>query len=164
MNKAIGLVTTLLLCSSLVHAIEPGDAAPGFELPRLAGNGTAALGDYAGKVVYVDFWASWCAPCRESLPLMNQLRATLLDRGFEVLAVNVDEDADEGRRFLETYAVDYTVLSDQAASVAAAYGLVTMPTSFLVDKNGIVVYVHKGFKAADVARIRKLIEDELDGN
>ena len=163
MKKAISLVT-MMTFSMLVHATERGDVAPGFELPRLSGSGTVTLSDFAGKVVFIDFWASWCAPCRDSLPLLDRLHASLAARGFAVLAVNIDEDIDAGRRFLETYAVGYTVLSDQAGRVAASYDLVTMPTSFLVDRNGIVRYVHQGFRTADIDGIRRRVEHELEVN
>ena len=159
MNKLI-ILATISFCV-LAYATERGDAAPDFELPELSGNGTVVLADYAGKVVLIDFWASWCAPCRDSLPLLARLHATLADRGFEVLAVNLDEDPDDARRFLLTYPVGYTVLSDQAGHVAESYGLKTMPTSFLVDRRGIVRYVHEGFHATDIEKIRSQILSAL---
>ncbi len=161
MNKLIILLVTISVCAP-AYPTERGDVAPGFESPELFGNGTVALADYAGKVVFIDFWASWCAPCRDSLPLLSRLHATLVDRGFEVLAINIDEDLDDATRFLETYPVGYTVLSDRAGRVAKAYGLAIMPTSFLVDRRGIVRYVHKGFDAADIEKIRAQIVRELE--
>ena len=151
--KKLIILTAILLCAP-AYPTERGDVAPSFESPELFDNGTVALADYAGKVVLIDFWASWCAPCRDSLPLLSRLHAALVDRGFEVLAINIDEDLDDGRRFLTTYPVGYTVLSDQAGGVAKSYGLTTMPTSFLVDRRGIVRYVHKGFDAGDIEKIR----------
>ena len=175
MTKLIILTTMVATISfyASAYATERGDVAPGFELPALSGDRLSddrlsdrivALADYAGKVVYIDFWAAWCAPCRDALPLLDQLHRTLVDRDFEVLAVNLDEDPGDGSRFLVTYPVGYTVLSDPTGRVAKRYSLKTMPTSFLVDRSGVVRYVHKGFHAADIEKIRSRILRELEAD
>ncbi len=81
-------------------ALEPGDAAPAFTAPALDGSQDVSLADHRGKVVYLDFWASWCAPCLQSLPQLQTLQRELGDEGFQVVAVNVDQDPDKGRRLL----------------------------------------------------------------
>lgn len=171
MTKLIILTTMMAMISfcASAYATERGDVAPGFELPALSGDRPSgdrmvALADYAGKVIYIDFWAAWCAPCRDALPLLDRLHRTLVDRDFEVLAVNLDEDPGDGRRFLVTYPVGYTVLSDPTGRVAKRYSLKTMPTSFLVDRSGVVRYVHKGFHAADIEKIRSWILRELEAD
>ena len=107
----------LLLISAAMSAVEIGESAPAFKLETLGGAATRALTDYHGKIVLLDFWASWCGPCRKSLPSYNQMYAELGDQNFEIIAINIDEDPTDGLLFLERYAVDYLVLKDPGASV-----------------------------------------------
>ncbi|ASP39419.1 redoxin [Bacterioplanes sanyensis] len=148
----------------LLMVISPAwaeQAAPDFTLPNLNGDGQVSLQQYRGKVVYVDFWASWCGPCRKSLPLLNELRNELQAQGFEVLAINLDDDAGDGLRFLERYPVDYPTLHDNNGDTPQRYGVRGMPTSYLIDRQGQLVAVHEGFKPSDMEKIRKKILDQL---
>jgi len=158
--KSLAIVG-LSLCLS-AQAADSGDIAPSFVLPDIRGTASVSLTDYAGKVVYLDFWASWCTPCRQSLPLLSALHVDLTNRGFEVLAIDIDEDPDDGRRFIETYPVGYTVLSDPDGRVAKRYAVRTMPSSFLIDRSGVVHSVHVGFKEKDMVHIRAQIESLLE--
>ncbi|RMF16812.1 MAG: TlpA family protein disulfide reductase [Gammaproteobacteria bacterium] len=133
------------------------DVAPDFNLPGLYGD-RVKLADYRGQVVYVDFWASWCGPCRKALPELNALRQELRQQGdFEVLAINLDEDPQDALRFLKKYPVEYPVASDKNATLPPKYGLVGMPTSYLVDQKGNIVAVHQGFKEANIEHIRDAV-------
>lgn len=143
-------------------AVETGTAAPDFTLPPLRatdGSTDISLADFRGKVVYVDFWASWCAPCIVSIPLLNELRNRYVAEGkpFEVLAVNVDSEPEDGIDFLLDQPVDYVVVSDPAGKTPALYQVPGMPTSYLVDATGQVRLVHEGFKRSDI----ELIEAEV---
>jgi thiol-disulfide isomerase/thioredoxin len=156
----------LTLCTSLAQALEVGDAAPDFTLPGLRAEQSAPLELAAlhGKVVYVDFWASWCAPCRISMPLLEELRTRLQGEGaaFEVVAVNVDEDLADGRDFLLDTPVTYPVVSDPAGATPAAYELGGMPTGFLLDQDGKIRLIHQGFKRGDIAPLEQAIRALLN--
>jgi len=146
----------ILMClSTSVFAVSQGDMAPNFKLKNLETGKIESLKKYRGKVVYLDFWASWCGPCRTSLPLLNNLRAELKRKGFEVIAVNLDENLGDAKKFLKTFPVTYPVLLDPKGRVPAKYGLPGMPTSYLIDRKGRIQKVHVGFKETDLKDIRK---------
>ena len=136
--------------------------APGFELPVLGGETTKSLSASHGKVRYIDFWASWCPPCRVSVPEIVALQRDLGGSRFEVIAINVDERLDDALRFLEHYPMNYDVLSDPQGATAAAYALPGMPTSFVVDPEGRVTLVHVGFRRGDMQAIRAHIVELLE--
>ena len=151
----------LLLFSHISLAVQAGDEAPDFRLPLLTQQGQLSLSSQKGKVVYVDFWASWCGPCRKSLPLLNELRNELKGKGFEVVAINLDEDIRDGRAFLKEFPVSYPTLYDGAGKTPELYGVRGMPTSYLIDKQGRVQVVHQGFKPADITKIRAQVSQLL---
>ena len=165
------LKTLLLYCllsMTQVFALEPGDVAPAFSLPGLRGeDGTSTtLADYRGKVVYVDFWASWCPPCLVSIPLLNELRNRYVNAGedFEIVAINLDSDPEDGIDFLLDDPVQYRVLSDPEGATPASYEVKGMPTSYLLDKTGTIRLVHEGFKRSDIDMIEAQVELLLEEN
>jgi peroxiredoxin len=149
----------LVLCAStLVHAVDIGRPAPAFQLPVFgAKDRHLALNDVRGKVVLLDFWASWCGPCRQSFPLYEKLRAEMPAADFTLLAINLDEMTDAPQTFLSEHPVQYTSLADPAGEVAKAYGLLGMPSSYVIDRDGIVRARHIGFKPDDIEPLRKEI-------
>ena len=160
---ALLLLLTLSLSSSAVvfaapPALVAGAAAPAFQLP--ARSGTAALDSLRGDVVLVDFWASWCGPCRQSFPWLAELQKRLQSRGLRVVAVNLDKSRAAADQFLARYEVPFTVAFDPAGATAERYGVRAMPTSVLVDRAGRVVRVHAGFEAARAADWAAAIEAE----
>jgi thiol-disulfide isomerase/thioredoxin len=144
-------------------AVAVGDSAPPVALPLLAAGstGTGSLAALRGKVVYLDFWASWCGPCRVSFPQLEQLRQELGSRGFEVLAVNVDEVEPDALRFLEELPVSYPVVRDGSGATPAAYGILGMPTGYLIDRDGVVRLVHQGYRKSDGEALRASILELL---
>ena len=151
------LVASLGLAFRSAAGLEAGDEAPQFSGRPLEGSEPISLSAHRGKVVYVDFWASWCPPCRRSLPLIDSLRTEFPSGSFQVLAVNVDRDPRDGRRFLEQHPVGYPSIADPEGRLPEAFGLETMPTSYLIDSRGIVRYVHRGFRKGDVKTLRREI-------
>ena len=160
--RALTLTLTLyLLFTGTALAVSEGDVAPDFALPVLGGESTRFLSASHGKVRYLDFWASWCPPCRVSVPDIVALQEEFGGDHFEVLAINVDERQDDAMRFLRRYPVNYDSLSDPRGATAKAYALPGMPTSFVLDPEGRVTLVHVGFKRGDMAKIRAHILELL---
>lgn len=142
-------------------ALQIGDTAPEFSRPRMSDNAAVALSDYRGKVVYVDFWAAWCEPCRQSMPALNRLRNSFREHGFEVLAVNLDQNRAWAERFLREHPVDYPIVLDPEGTVPVAYGVEKMPSGFFIDRKGRVREIHQGFHPSHVTRIRYVVETLL---
>jgi thiol-disulfide isomerase/thioredoxin len=126
-------------------AVGTGDPAPPLALPDAKG-ATVSLADLKGKVVYVDFWASWCAPCRRSFPWMGEMQAKYGAQGLVVLAVNVDRKRADADRFLATTPGAFTIVFDPSGATPTAWNVKGMPTSYLVDRRGRVVHVDAGFR------------------
>ena len=118
-----------------------GDPLPDLSTYALTGD----LPDLAGKVVLVDFWASWCAPCKASFPALSELQVTYADQGLVVLAVNVDTDLKAYERFVERMKPEFAIVRDSAQKLVAAAGVATMPSSFLIGRDGIIREVHAGY-------------------
>jgi cytochrome c biogenesis protein CcmG, thiol:disulfide interchange protein DsbE len=151
-----GAFTLALSTASAAYALEAGQAAPAFNLPGQDGK-NVSLANFRGRYVYVDFWASWCGPCKQSFPWMNTLQSKLGPGGLQVLAINVDEKAADANHFLTAVPASFTVLFDAKGSAPAAYDVQGMPTSFLVGPDGKVLFVHKGFKDSDRAELEQKI-------
>ncbi|MBS4098570.1 MAG: TlpA family protein disulfide reductase [Sulfuricella sp.] len=148
------LAAALLLASGSAFAAANTDApAPAFSAPQLTSATTVKLGDYRGKVVYLDFWASWCPPCRAAFPQIDKLYGKYRGQGFEVLAVNQDMQRDDALKFLNTQTVSFTLLADPDSRIAESYGLKAMPSAYLIDRKGVVRHIHRGFKENSVAEL-----------
>ena len=144
-RREIAACLVALSCSTPAFSVELGQPAPDFE--RVDGKDQSIkLSSYLGKVVYLDFWASWCVPCRETFPWMNQLQEKYGKDGFEVVAVNIDTKKGDADRFLAQFPAHFTVLFDPKRGVAKTYALKGMPTAFLIDRAGNVVSTHLGFQ------------------
>jgi len=141
-----------------------GDPAPACAAAALDGAGNVNLADYRGRVVYLDFWASWCGPCRESFPFMNDLQRDLAARGLQIVAVSVDKTPAEARRFLARYPAQFTVALDAAAACPAAFRIEGMPSSFVIDRSGAVRATHVGFRDSDRAEIKRQLLEALGGD
>jgi thiol-disulfide isomerase/thioredoxin len=146
--------------SALPDGVEAGDRFP--ELGAFALEGDVPACD--GKVVLVDFWASWCGPCKQSFPVLDALTAEYGARGLVVLGVSVDEEAAAMERFLERHPVEFATVRDVEHKLVAACAVEAMPTSFLIDGQGVVRFVHRGFRGAESAKeLREHIEQLLAG-
>ncbi|HTO52319.1 MAG TPA: TlpA disulfide reductase family protein [Myxococcota bacterium] len=145
------------LAAGPARAVDAGQPAPAFSAHALDGESTLSLSNYKGKVVYLDFWASWCGPCQAAMPVIESLRNEFPADQFQVLAVNVDQDPAKAKAFLERRKVGYPSVSDPEGRLPATYGLKTMPTSYLIDRNGVVHSVHAGFKPSDAEGLRSEI-------
>jgi peroxiredoxin len=155
---ALGLVAALALAGA-AGALQQGDRAPDLHGKRLDGKGQLSLEAMRGKVVYLDFWASWCKPCAVSLPALDDLRKEFPAEDFVVFAVNVDRDPAVARNFLSRRPVGYPSLADPEGQLPVRFGVETMPTSFLIDRNGVIRRVHRGFRKSDVPELRAAIQE-----
>jgi thiol-disulfide isomerase/thioredoxin len=154
----------LLLSFGLTLAApKPGSQAPDFSLPDLFhNNATHSLSEKLGKVVLVDFWASWCAPCRISLPELGKIRNR--NPSLVVLALSIDEDKSRAMAFLKSHDSNITYLHDEKQSTAKGYNLGGMPSAYLIDKSGILRYRLDGYGESDLKKleleIKKLMEEK----
>jgi thiol-disulfide isomerase/thioredoxin len=160
-RAAGALVALLFAVAAPASALEEGEKAPEFHAPRLNGDGGVSLGEFRGKVVYLDFWASWCAPCLVSLPVLEELRQEFPADRFQILAVNLDREPAKARSFLRKRKIGYPSATDPEGRIPETFGLETMPTSYLIDAKGVVRYVHTGFRKGDVGVIRARIQNLL---
>lgn len=131
--SAIGKLIALLICC----------------LPFVAGaTETFRTSDYSGKVVVLDFWASWCVPCRRSFPWMNEMQKKYGENGLVIVAVNLDNEASDAAKFLQTYPASFTIAYDPERKLVRDYGVEAMPSSFLIDRDGTIIERHAGFVSA----------------
>ena len=142
-------------------ASQPGDISPGCDAIQKTTK-MKGMEAFRGKVVYLDFWATWCPPCRKSMPALNQLRNELVSSGFEVVAINLDEKQDDAEQYLKKYPVDYPIIFDSTASCAKVYDPKGMPTSYLIDRQGVIRDVHVGYRQGDIKEIRSKVQALLE--
>lgn len=128
---------------------------------KLEKGGDFKPSDAKGKVLLVDFWATWCAPCKASFPRVDAIYQKHKAKGLEVVAVNEDEDVKKVPAFLAETKVSFTVAFDNEGKAAETYGVQTMPSSFLVDRRGVVRYAHSGYHPDDAAQIEAEVEELL---
>jgi thiol-disulfide isomerase/thioredoxin len=145
------------LCASRSVLFAEGwkEAAP---LPPLGDFGLeGSLPNLKGKVVYLDFWASWCGPCKASFPILNKWQQQFASKGFTVLGVSVDEKPGDMSQFLKNLPVSFPVVRDAAQKLVANADVKAMPTSFLIDRKGTIRHVHHGFRRQDEETLSKQI-------
>jgi thiol-disulfide isomerase/thioredoxin len=157
------ILTTGLAADQPLTALDPPVKAPGFNLPIYEGSLSADLDDYRGRPVIVNFWATWCPPCREELPSMNRAYERLRNNGVAMVAINVGEDEAQIFPFLADYPVEFPILLDRGGTIIDRWPVKGLPTTFIVDTQGNLVYRAIGARAWDdaniVDRILKLTRD-----
>ncbi|MES9990393.1 MAG: TlpA disulfide reductase family protein [Candidatus Thiodiazotropha sp.] len=160
MKRYFSFFTICLLFSGALQATSEPPLAPDFSLPGVTDRVT--LKSYKGMVVLLDFWASWCEPCRASFPWMNRMQAKYSAQGLQVIAINLDKDPALAEAFLNKIRVEFAIAFDPEGKVASLYGLQGMPASFLIDQQGRIHSSHVGFFHAEKERreqeIRKLLK------
>jgi thiol-disulfide isomerase/thioredoxin len=156
------LPLALALGASTSLALDEGDRAPDFQARSVVGDAEVALHSLRGKVVLVDFWASWCGPCNAAMPQLEKLSKEFPADQFAVVGVNVDKKLDDARKALAKRPVTYLNASDPTGMLPKRFGLETMPTSYLIDTNGVVRLVHKGYRNGDIDHLRKQVQKLLD--
>jgi peroxiredoxin len=153
-----------MLLSTLAGAAGPAAPAPAFSLPARSGK-AVALAELKGQVVMLNFWASWCGPCRKELPLLESMYKRYSKQGFTLLGVNVEAETADAEAALNKLAVPLTfpILWDKESKVSQLYNVSAMPSSVFIDRKGNVRYVHRGFKEGDeneyLNQIRALLKE-----
>ena len=147
----------LLVQGSSVWAVEAGKPLPDL--------GLAEVQKTMGQYIYIDYWASWCGPCRQSFPWMNALQVKLGPKGLKVVAVNVDAKRADADKFLTHTPAQFTIAFDPQGESAKKLAIKTMPTSMLVNPEGKVLFVHSGFRAKEKEPLEaKIVAAMLSGN
>ncbi len=133
------------------------------QCPLTSFNDTQSLNlqQFKGKVVYVDFWASWCGPCAKSFPFMNQLDNELKGQGLEVIGINLDEEIEEAKQFLQQTPASFTIAKDLDKKCAKDFGVKAMPSSYLIDRKGVIRHEHLGFRPGEAEEFKLLVEQLL---
>jgi thiol-disulfide isomerase/thioredoxin len=134
----------LAFIAGAAHGAATGNVAPSFSL-RTSHGDTVSLDPLRGRVVYVDFWASWCGPCRRSFPWMNAMQARYGNEGLTIVGINVDKRREDAERFLSDTPASFTIAYDAQGKTPAAYDVKGMPSSYLIDRSGKIVAIEEGF-------------------
>jgi len=153
------MVLALTAAPVLAKTTKSAHVAPAFTLPGLQGEVT--LESLRGKAVLVDFWASWCGPCRQSFPWMNGLQKRYGDKGLAIVAVNLDKDRELASHFLAEVPAAFTVAFDPSGKTAESYRVKALPTTFLVSPDGKLLLTHTGFDAKHASEFEAQIAEAL---
>ncbi|MEM7292124.1 MAG: TlpA disulfide reductase family protein [Pseudomonadota bacterium] len=161
-RATFGAICVALLLVSTASAKEISGASPDFTLRSNDGT-NLRLGEQRGQVVMINFWASWCGPCRQEMPLLDQMYQQFKPLGFTVLGVNVEENSSAAKNMLKSTPVSFPILFDDQNVVSQLYKVKAMPTTILVDRDGNMRYLHQGYKPGyEVAyqeQVRKLLRE-----
>ena len=159
---ALTIAAVAATFASSAFAVEEGEMAPDFSLPSIyADRAAVSLSALKGRTVYVDFWASWCAPCLLSLPLYNEMYHKYKDQGLEIVAISVDNPIEDGLDFLLDTPLDFLIPADPDGDIAELFEVFGMPTSYLIEPDGTVSLVHVGFRKGDIEIIEEAIQKSL---
>jgi peroxiredoxin len=150
----------LALAAPVTAAAGSGEPAPACAF-SLKDSGAADLRQFRGKVVYVDFWASWCTSCVQSFPFLSDLDRAYAARGLKIIGVNMDQRPADAARFLEQHPAGFDIAQSPNGACAKAFGVKAMPSSFVIDRRGLVRETHQGFRPGEARRLQGLIEQLL---
>ena len=159
--RTFTIILTLLTNALLGSGPTVGIKAIDFTLRNSLGK-KVSLSAQKGKVVLLDFWASWCAPCKEEMPFLDMLLTNYGKKGFTILAVNIDNNQNNALKFLNEYNIKLSPLLDANKRVVSMYDVDKMPTSYIIDKEGWIRYIHSGFKSEDFYKYKTEIEALLN--
>lgn len=156
-KQSIFVIATLLLCSYSAFADHLSQVSSACDLKTLDGKPAAVLQELRGKVVYMDFWASWCPPCVKSFPFLNQLEHDMKEQGVHVIGVNLDEKVKDAEDFLAKHPAHFSIVTDPSKTCAKMLEVMAMPTSYIIDKKGNIRHVHQGFRPGETEELRALL-------
>ncbi len=155
-------IAMMLSVSVLAHGVGVQDTAPDFTLKTLNGP-NLRLKEHQGEVLLINFWASWCGPCRQEMPLLDRIHQRYQDAGFAVWGINVEGEVAPAQDIATKTKITFPVLIDEGQKVSEMYNLEAMPSTVVVDRDGTVRYIHRGYKPGDEAKylevVKKLIRE-----
>lgn len=152
----LALVTSLQL-----HAEEITRPAPPCNLTSLQNSQAVTLDQFKGKVVYVDFWASWCTSCAKSFPFLNTLQENFKDKDLRIIGVNLDDESAAAQEFLTNHPANFMIAADTTKQCANSFAVEAMPSTYLIDKKGNIRYAHLGFRESETADLQAKIKELL---
>ena len=157
MKLLLSVLAASVLIASAARALAPGDVPPAIDMPDLKGK-KVDLASLKGKVVLVDFWASWCGPCKEEMPVLEALNQKFATRGLVIVGVSIDSSPKKMNKFLKGTPVSFRIVHDRKLAVANMYEPETMPSSYFIGRDGKLRYVHEGFDKGDAAEIEEWVK------
>jgi thiol-disulfide isomerase/thioredoxin len=163
-RRAVGAMLVAVFCLPLAHASTValvGQPAPDFAL-RSFGGETLRLSEHLGEVVIINFWATWCGPCRQEMPLLDQIYGKYRPVGLVLMSVNLDQNMEPAVEMAQTLKVSYPVLFDAQKSVGKAYQVGSMPVTILIDRAGVIRYVSEGYKPGYETRYTEKLRELLN--
>lgn len=162
LNLGIVLLLVCLQTDAVVWAADAkvGQMAPNFTLKSISGK-NLRLSEYRGQVVMLNFWATWCGPCRQEMPVLNRLYARYKKIGFVILGINLDNDPAKAKAMVRKIGVDFPILFDARKHVSKSYEVDAMPSTVLVDRDGKVRYLHRGYLPRFKERYEREVQELL---
>ncbi|PCK07920.1 MAG: redoxin [Alteromonadaceae bacterium] len=158
--KSLAALLLVSVIGSNAFAKELKGPAPDFTLKSNSGK-NVRLSELRGQVVMVNFWASWCGPCRQEMPVLEKLYTRYKSAGFTLLGVNVEEDQNAADKVLKSTPVTFPILYDPESSVSSAYKVDAMPSTIFIDCDGNMTYLHRGYKAGEESKYKSRIKKLL---
>jgi peroxiredoxin len=155
------LCALALVCHENANGFDAGQEAPNCSLVPAGNEQSFDLHRFRGKVVFVDFWASWCSPCAQSFTFLNDLEGQFRGKGLQILGINLDERPEDAKTFLAKHPASFTVAYDAGGRCPQDFGVQGMPSSYLVDRKGVIRHVHLGFRRGEAEKLRELVEQLL---
>jgi thiol-disulfide isomerase/thioredoxin len=159
-----GLIVLLMVIGFLpgsAYSVEVGQMAPNFSVQNLLDGKHVSLEQLKGKVVYLDFWASWCPPCLKSFPFMEQLKQKYSKRGLVVIAISLDENFEDAWVFLNQTQASFVIAHNIRGDIATRYDVQAMPSTYLIGRDGKIKLRHLGFNTGDKDKLQRIIESVL---
>jgi thiol-disulfide isomerase/thioredoxin len=160
--KALRALLIAAVVATPALAVAPSGPAPKFQLASMAGK-NISLDQYKGQVVMINFWASWCGPCRQEMPILEKLHTKYKPMGFTMIGVNVEPDSSLAAKWLKSTPVTFPILFDTKSEVSKLYSVAGMPSTVIVDRKGNLRFLHRGYKSGDeneyLNQIRALVRE-----
>ena len=161
-RKLLLLAIAGLVSITPLQAVEIGQQLSACSLTKLSNSKQPIeMNDYAGKVLYLDFWASWCPPCAKSFPFLNELHQQYIHEGLQIIGINLDEEPEDAEKFLIQYPAKFTLASDLSKQCAETLGVAAMPSSYLIDRKGVIRHIHLGFRVGETQELRAMVKQLL---